>query len=108
MTEASEGIAHWLEQKRRTDRISAAVISVLALGSGAAVFLLTTLLIYAVLSVACGSLGHSVHGLWFAAFVLTAGFFARSMKGWRDDPDLGLDPMGFWVIKDICLVGPRL
>lgn len=108
MTEASEGIAHWLEQKRRTDRISAVVISVLALGSGAAVFLLMALLIYTVLSIACGTLGHSVRGLWFAAFVLTAGFFARSMKGWRDDPNLGLDPMGLWILRDIGSVGPRL
>src|SRR5438094_8990853 len=46
MNEGSEAIARWLEQKRRAYRASAAVISVLALCSGAGVFLLATLLIY--------------------------------------------------------------
>ena len=40
MNEVSEAIARWLEQKRRTDRTSAAVISMLALGGGMVVFLL--------------------------------------------------------------------
>lgn len=63
MNEVSEAIARWLEQKRRTDRASTAVISVLALGSGAAVFILATLLIYGVLSIVCGAFVHSVPSL---------------------------------------------
>jgi hypothetical protein len=30
------------------------------------------------------------------------------MKGRRDEVDLRLDPMGFWIVRDICSVGPRL
>jgi hypothetical protein len=108
MNEVSEAIALWLEQKRRTDRASAAVISVLALGSGAAVFILTTLLIYTVLSIVCGAFVHSVPWLGLVALGLTAGVFVRSMKGRQDERQLGLDPMGFWILKDICSVGPRL
>ena len=108
MNEASEGIARWLEQKRRTDQTSAAVISALALGSGGIVFLLTTLLIYTALSIICGTLGHSVPGIWLAALGLTAGLFGRGMKRWRGGVELRLDPMGFWILKDICSIGPRL
>ena len=101
MNAASEGIARWLEQKRRTDQTSAAVISALALGSGGIVFLLTTLLIYTALSIICGTLGHSVPGIWLAALGLTAGLFGRGMKRWRGSLELRLDPMGFWILKDI-------
>jgi len=59
MNEVSEAIAGWLEQKRRTDRASAAVISVLALGSGTVVFLLTTLVVYTLLSLFSGTSFHS-------------------------------------------------
>ncbi len=108
MNEVSEAIARWLEQKRRTDRASAAVISVIALSSGAAVFLLTVLLIYTVLCIVCGAFIHSVRWLGLVAFGLTAGIFVRSMKGRQDERRLGLDPMGFWILKDICSVGPGL
>jgi DnaJ like chaperone protein len=108
MNEGSDAIARWLEQKRRTDRVSAAVISVLALGSGAAVFLLTTLLIYTVLSIVCGAFVHPVPWLGLAAFGLTTVLFARSVKNRRNELDLGLDPMGFWIVKDIFSIGPRL
>jgi hypothetical protein len=108
MNEVSEAIARWLEQKRRTDRASAVVISVLALGSGTAVFLLTTLLIYTVLSIVCGAFVHSVPWLALVASALTAGVFVRSVKARQDERQLGLDPMGFWILKDICSVGPRL
>jgi len=108
MNEASGAIIRWLEQKRRRDRASAAVISVLALGSGAVVFLLTTFLIYAVLSIVCGAFFHSVFLPGLAALGLTAWFYARSMKSRQDELDLRLDPMGLWIIKDICSVGPRL
>ena len=84
MNEASEGIARWLEQKRRTDQTSAAVISALALGSGGIVFLLTTLLIHTALSIICGTLGHSVPGIWLAALGLTAGLFGRDPNGPRE------------------------
>jgi hypothetical protein len=108
MNEVSEAMTRWLERKRLTDRTSAAVISVLALGSGAAVFLLTTLLIYTVLSIFFGALLHSVFLLVLGALALTVGVFRRSMKAIQDEPQLGLDPMGFWILKDIFSVGPRL
>ena len=108
MNEVSAAIARWLEQKRRKDRASAAVISVLALGSGTVVFLLTTLLIYTVLSMVCGAFVHSGPWLGLVALVLAAGFFVRSVKGRPDERQLGLDPMGFWILKDICSAGPRL
>ena len=107
MSEVSGGITRWLEQKRRRDRASAAVISVLALGSGAVVFLSITLLIYTLLSVLGGYVA-SVRWLWLAAFGLTVWFFARSMKGMQHRLDLVMDPMGFWIIKDISSIGPRL
>ena len=108
MNEVSQAIARWLEQKRRTERASAAVISVLALGSGAAVFLLTALLIYSVLAIVFGAFIHAVPWLGLVALGLTAGIFVRSMKGRQDERQLGLDPMGYWILKDICSVGPRL
>ena len=43
MNEVPKAIARWLEQKRRTDRALAAVISALTLGGGAVVFLLASL-----------------------------------------------------------------
>ena len=108
MNEAPESIARWLEQKRRRDRASAAVISALSLGSGAVVFLLTTALVYAVLSIVCIAFVNSVFWLGLAALGLTTYFYARSLKSRPDELDLHLDPMGFWIVKDICSVGPRL
>ena len=108
MNEVSGAIARWLEQKRRTNRAAAAVISVLALGSGAAVFLLTTLLIYSVLSIVCGAFVHSIAWLGLAALGLTAWVYVRIMKGRQDERQLGSDPMGFWILEDISSVGPRL
>ena len=108
MNEGSEAIARWLEQKRRANRASAALISVLALGSGAVVFLLATLLIYTLLTIVCGAFSYSIPLLAMVAVGLTGGIFVRSMKGRQDERQPGLDPMGFWVLKDICSVGPRL
>jgi hypothetical protein len=108
MNEVSEAIARWLKQKQRRERASAAVLAVLALGSGATVFLLTTLLIYTVLFIASGAFLHSVPWLGLAAFALTAGFFALIMKRRWSELELYLDPAGFWIIKDVCSVGPRL
>jgi len=108
MNEVSEAIATWLEKKRRTDRASAAVISVLTLGGGAAVFLLTTFLIYSLLTLVCSAFVHSVSWLGLVALGLTAWIFIRSMKGSQDDCELRLDPIGFWILKDIFSVGPRL
>jgi DnaJ-domain-containing protein 1 len=108
MNEVPEAIARWLARKRRKDRVSAAMLSVLALGSGAAVFLLMALLICTVLSVVSGSFVHPVRWLWPAAFGVTAVVFARSMKHRQHELDLFLDPMGFWILKDITSFGPRL
>ncbi len=108
MNEGSGAIARWLEAKRRTDRISAAVLAILAFGSGVAVFLLTSLLVYTVLSLVCGAFVHSVSLLGLAALGLTAGFYARTVNTRQNNPDLGLDPMGSWIIKDVGSIGPRL
>lgn len=108
MNAVSAGIARWLEQTRRTERVSAAVLAGLALGSGVAVFLLTAVLFYTVLFLLCGGFARSVAGIGLAAVGVAVGFFALSFKIWKTGLDAGLDPMGFWIIKDICSVGPRL
>ncbi len=108
MNEAPKPIARWLELKRRSERTTAAVLAVLALGGGAAVFLVMALLVHAVLSIVCGSFLHSVPWLGLAALGLTAGFFARSLKGRQEALEPDLDPMGFWIVKDICSIGPCL
>ena len=108
MNEVSEAIVRWLEQKRVADRTSAAVLSVLALGTGTAVFLLMTLVFYTLLSLSFGTIFHSVSLLAAAAVALTVAAFRRSLRAMQDEPQLGLDPMGFWIIKDIFSVGPRL
>src|SRR5205807_767734 len=81
MNEVSAAIATWLAKKRRTDRASAAVISALALSSGAAVFLLMTLLIYVLLTIVGGAFTHLVPWLGLVALGLSAGIFVRSLKG---------------------------
>ncbi len=86
----------------------AAVLAVLALSGGAAVFLVVAFVIFVVLFIVFGAFLHSVASLGLAAFGLTVGFFARTMKGQQEATELGLDPMGFWVVRDICLIGPRL
>lgn len=108
MNDVSEVIARWLEQKRRRDRTSAVAISVLALSSGTAVFLATSLLIYGVLFVLTGAFLHPVPWLGLVALALTAAIFIRLMKARRDERQLGLDPMGYWILKDIFSAGPRL
>ena len=83
----------------------------LALSSGVAVFLLTSLLIYTVLSIICGAFFDSAFWPGLAALGLTVWFYARILNSSRapaHDLDLDLDPMGFWIIKDIFSVGPRL
>ena len=84
------------------------MLAILALGSGIAVFLLTSLLFYTVLSLVCGVFVRSVAWPALAALGLTAGLYARTMKSQPDDRELGLDPMGSWILKDVCLFGPRL
>jgi DnaJ-domain-containing protein 1 len=108
MPQSSEAIAHWLEQKRCSDRASAAVIAVLAFGSGAAVFLMMALLAFAFLSLLCAPFFNSSAWPVLMALGLTAGFFLRSMHVRQDGHQLGLDPMGLWILKDISSIGPRL
>jgi len=108
MNGVPDAIVRWLEQKRRTDRAWAGALSILALGSGIAVFLVTTLVIYSILSLFSGGFVYPRPWLWPAAFALTAGIFAFGMKGRRYGVDLDVDPMGYWMVKDICSVGPRL
>jgi hypothetical protein len=104
----SQSIVRWLEQKRRRERVSAAVLAVLALSFGAAVFLLMTFVIYTILSIFSATLVHSVPWLALASFAITAGFFAHFLKHKQDYLDLSLDPLGIWIIKDISSIGPRL
>jgi len=112
MNEDSEAIARWLEQKRRTDRAWATVICVLALGCGAAVFLLTSVLIYTFVHIVSGAFsGAFVHSVFFSGLValgLTTWSYARIMKRRRHALDLELDPMGLWIFKDLYSIGPRL
>jgi hypothetical protein len=108
MNEVPEPIARWLEQQRRSEQATAAVLAVFALGGGAAVFLVMGFLIQAVLSIVSVAFFHFVPWLGLVALGLTVGFFARSMKGRQEAPGLGLDPMGYWIARDIAAFGPRL
>jgi hypothetical protein len=108
MNEGSEGIARWLEKKRRADRVLAAVICVLALVFGAAVFLLTTLLIYTLIRIVSVAYEHSEIISEVVALSLTTWSYARIMKRRRHQLDVELDPMGLWIFKDIYSIGPRL
>ena len=108
MNEGSEAIARWLEQKRRRDRALAVGICVVALGFGAAIFLLTTLMIYAVLRVVSFASDYSEILSEVVALVLTGWSYARIMKRRRHALDVELDPMGLWIFKDLYSIGPRL
>jgi hypothetical protein len=108
MNEGSEAIARWLDQKRRTDRSWAFVICVLALGCGAALFLLTSLLIYTFVRIISVAYVHSEFFFAVVALALTTWSYARIMKRRRHQLDVELDPMGLWIFKDIYSIGPRL
>jgi hypothetical protein len=108
MNEGSEAIAHWLEQKRSTDRFWAIVICVFTLGCGAIAFLLTTLVIYTVLRVVSFASDYSEILSEVVALTLTAWSYTRIMKRRRHPLDLNLDPMGIWIFKDLYSIGPRL
>src|SRR4051812_29621045 len=108
MNEGSEVIVRWLEQKRRTERAWAIVICVLALGCGAALFLLTSALIYTLVHIVSIAYVHSDFLAGLVALGLTAWSYARIMKSRRHALDLELDPMGLWIFKDLYSIGPRL
>jgi hypothetical protein len=108
MNEGSESIARWLEQKRRRDRAWAIVICVLALGCGAAAFLLTNVLIFTLVHIVSGAFVHSAFFSGLVALGLTTWSYARIMKSRRHALDLELDPMGLWIFKDLYSIGPRL
>ena len=108
MNGVSEAIIRWLEQKRRSDRTLTAVLSLLALSGGAAVFLLISFLVYGVLFVVSGAFSRSVPWLVPVSLGLTAGFFVRCIKGCQGERQLALDPMGWWILKDLGSFGPRL
>jgi hypothetical protein len=108
MNEGSEAIARWLEQKRRTDRAWAIMICVFALGCGATLFLLTTILIYTVARVVSFASDYSEILSEVVALILTGWSYARIMKRRRHALDLELDAMGLWILKDLYSIGPRL
>jgi len=108
MNEGSEAIARWLEQKRHTERAWAAVLCVLALGSGASAFLLTSVLIYTLLRVLSFAYVHSDLAAVIVALGLTSWSYARIMKRRRPELDLEMDPMGWWIVRDLYSIGPRL
>lgn len=108
MNEGSDAIARWLEQKRRADRAWAVVICVFALGCGAAVFLLTTALIYTVVHIISVAYVHSAFFPGVVALGLATWSYARIMKRRRHALGLELDPMGLWIFKDLYSIGPRL
>jgi len=108
MKDGSEPIARWLEQKRRTDRVVAGVISVFALGCGAVAFLMTTFLIYGVVRLVSVGYDHSEIFSEVVSLVFTTWSYARIMKRRRHQLDVELDPMGLWIFKDLYSIGPRL
>lgn len=108
MNEGSEAIARWLEQKRRGDRILAAVICGFTLGCGAAVFLATTLLIYSVVRIVSVASDYSEILSEVVALGITTWSYARIMKRRRHPLEVDLDPMGLWILKDLYSIGPRL
>src|SRR5690348_5462930 len=97
MNEGSEAIAHWLERKRRTDRTWATVICVFTLSCGAAAFLLTTLVIYAVLRVISFASDYSEILSEVIALGIATGSYARIMKRRRHALDLELDALVIWI-----------
>jgi len=108
MNEGSEGIARWLEQKRRTDRVWAAVICVVSLGFGVAMFLATNVLIYALARIVSVAYDYSEIFSEVVALSVTTWSYARIMKRRRHQLDVELDPMGIWIFKDLYSIGPRL
>src|SRR3954462_5512008 len=108
MNEGSEAIARWLEQKRRTDRGWTIVISVFALGCGAALFLLTSALIYTVVRGVSVASDYSEIISEVVGLGVTTWSYARIMKRRRHALDVELDPMGLWIFKDLYSIGPRL
>jgi hypothetical protein len=42
------------------------------------------------------------------ALALAAGLFLSFFKIRKEQRELTLDPMGFWIIRDLCSIGPRL
>jgi hypothetical protein len=108
MNDGSDAIARWLEQKRRTDRIWAIVICIFALGCGTTLFLLTTLLIYAVLRVVSFASDFSEILSEVVALILATWSYARIMKRRRHSLDVELDALGLWIFKDLYSIGPRL
>jgi nitric oxide reductase large subunit len=108
MNETPEAIVRWLEQKRRTQRAWAAVICLFALGCGAGVFLVTSVMIYGVMRAISFTYVHSELASVSVALGLTSWAYARVMKRRREEFNLELDPMGLWIIRDLYSVGPRL
>ena len=106
--QGAEAIARWLERKRRTERVWAAGICVVALGGGAVMFLATTLVIYSVVRVVSITSNHSEILSEVVALVLTGWSYARMMKRRRHQLDVELDAMGLWIFKDLYSIGPRL
>jgi hypothetical protein len=106
MNQGSEGIAQWLERKRRTEGAWAAVICVVALGCGVGAFLLTSGLIYAVVRIISFRYLHSDLLSALVALGLTGWSYTRTMT--RGPINLYLDPMGLWILKDLYSAGPRL
>ena len=67
MNGVSAAITCWVEQERRSERTSAAVLSVLGLGGGAVVFSLIALPIYVLLFTTCRPFVQSAQWLGLAA-----------------------------------------
>ncbi len=108
MKEVSRLIVRWLEQKRRTDRASAMVVALLALGGGVVVWLGMACPIFLLLNTLCGGAILSVELLGLIALGLSAGIFAWVIKSRRENWEVTLDPMGFWMFKDLLSIGPRM
>jgi hypothetical protein len=108
MNKASQALIAWLKRKRRNGCVMAAVIALLALGTGTVVLLLTASLLFSVLFLVCSFFANSLFWPGLIAAALTAGIIYRSIRGRQENWLWGLDPLGFWMLKDFCSIGPRL
>jgi hypothetical protein len=108
MKEVSAALAGWLDQQRRKDQNLAAVLAVLALGSAVGVFLFLAFALYMVLAtVGSGVFQSNALSALVAAGAATC-LFAYGATGRRDEHQLGMDPGGLWIFKELFSIGPRL
>lgn len=108
MNEVSAAVVSWLEHKRRADRKLAGILSTLALTGGALVFLLTAAPFYLFLALISGDLLRVDPWRVLLAMGITVAVWIASIRSRKADYQVVLDPVGFWILKDLFSMGPRL